>query len=137
LRHAFIGCIFSRIAWLTTSAFSRITSARTAARVLQGVVRYANTHTDWSLTMLRMWAFAGIPALDEISVDGIITSIYPDELRRRVERDGVPVVQVSSALSGAGLPSVLTDSVRHRRCGGEVFHRFAGFDTSPSAAGRA
>lgn len=68
------------------------------SRVLQGVVRYANSHTDWSITMLRMWAFAGIPALDQIPVGGIVTSIYPEELRRRVERDRVPTVHVSSAL---------------------------------------
>lgn len=79
-------------------------------RVLQGVVSYANAHTDWSLTMLRMWAFAGIPPLEQIPVDGIVTSIFPDALRRRVERDRVPTVVVASSLRDQGLPSVLTDS---------------------------
>lgn len=90
-------------------------------RVLQGVVRYANTHTDWSLTMLRMWAFAAIPPLDQIPVDGIITSIYPEELRRRVQGEGVPTVIVSSALRGHGLPSVQMDSGEVAKVGARFF----------------
>ena len=78
-------------------------------RVLQGVARFAHAHADWSLTTLRMWSFTPRQDLSRFVIDGMITTVLPRQLEKRVRSGKLATVNVSSNLLKTGLPSVLVD----------------------------
>ena len=82
--------------------------------ILRGVVRYAQTRSDWEFVLPPMYSLASMKLRLADRIDGLITMIHSVRTLKRYRREDRPMVNVARTLSAEqlqreGVPSVLPD----------------------------
>jgi LacI family transcriptional regulator len=86
--------------------------------ILLGISAYG-LHANWAYRKHGMWLFDTAPDVRGWRVDGVIASVHSPAMLELVAELGVPVVNISGAGAGTGLPSVVTDSAAIGRLAAE------------------
>jgi len=78
--------------------------------IIRGVMTYAHTKPDWTITAEPQWSFSEPADIERWDVDGLIVQTFSREFEKRVIELGLPATNVSNFCGDElHLPSVLPD----------------------------
>jgi LacI family transcriptional regulator len=78
--------------------------------IIRGVMTYAHTKPDWTITVEPQWSFSEPADIERWEVDGLIVQTFSREFEKRVIDLGLPATNVSNFCGDElRLPSVLPD----------------------------
>ncbi|HLX61284.1 MAG TPA: DNA-binding transcriptional regulator [Planctomycetota bacterium] len=79
--------------------------------ILRGVCQFARTHNQWNLCFSENDPRGLSRFIKQWKPEGVVAHVSSDEIKTILDRSGAKVVNVSSYLSDAGVPSVVVDNL--------------------------
>ena len=96
------------------------TSSGYGRNLMSGIVKYMRMHDEWSVFLEQRDLWKQPPSwLSDWQGDGIISRATTPKLVAAIEKNGVPLVEVTDRRGDGDLPQVRSDDVEVGRLGAE------------------